>query len=122
MRLKTEEFLLHDVKELDSDEERCDLVDDKNGHDRHFFCQKQIIAELRQRHIDDYLHRHSLRQIPQGINTKSIDILLNLHLYLYHRLPSKHKLAELKHALMKAKKQDSPKKKSKKEEGGQDDD
>ena len=40
MRLKTEEFLFQDVKELDSDEERCDLVDDKNGHDRHFFCQK----------------------------------------------------------------------------------
>ena len=34
-----------DEMSLDSDEERCDLVDDKNGQDRHFFCQKHIIAE-----------------------------------------------------------------------------
>ena len=27
------------LKELDSDEERCDLVDSKNQVDRHFFCQ-----------------------------------------------------------------------------------
>ena len=26
------------LKELDSDEERCDLVDSKNPQDRHFFC------------------------------------------------------------------------------------
>ena len=27
-----------DVKSLDSDEERCCIVDHRNAHDKHFFC------------------------------------------------------------------------------------
>ena len=38
MRVKKIDLNLEDLKELDSDEERCDLVDEKNGQDRHFFC------------------------------------------------------------------------------------
>ena len=38
MRVKKIDLELKDLKELDSDEERCDLVDEKNGLDRHFFC------------------------------------------------------------------------------------
>ena len=38
MRVKKIDLNLEDLKELHSDEERCDLVDEKNGQDRHFFC------------------------------------------------------------------------------------
>ena len=38
MRVNNVEFQFDDVKSLDSEEELCDLVDEKNGHDRHFFC------------------------------------------------------------------------------------
>ena len=38
MRVNNVEFQFDDIKSLDSEEELCDLVDEKNGHDRHFFC------------------------------------------------------------------------------------
>ena len=38
MRVKKIDLDSENLKELDSDEERCDLVDEKNGLDRHFFC------------------------------------------------------------------------------------
>ena len=46
-----------------------------------------------------------MQSIPQGIHTKNIDVLLNLHLYLYHRLPSADKMEELKRITLKAIKQ-----------------
>ena len=109
---------VNSLKEQDSDEERCDLVDSKNQQDRHFFCQQNVVAELRQRIIDEYLQTHSLQQIPQGIGTNKVDVLLNLHLYLYHRLPSAENMEELKRAtfkMAKDRKQEgsSPKKKDK---------
>ena len=60
------------------------------------------MAVNRVRIIEDYLHRHALPAIPTGISTNQVDILLNLHLYLYHRLPEEKNMEQLTRETLKA--------------------
>ena len=62
------------------------------------------MAVNRVRIIEDFLNRNKLTMIPSGLNTNQADVLLNLHLYLYHRLPGERNMEVLTKETLKAKK------------------
>ena len=86
-----------DVTSLDPDEEGCVLVAEHDGKDMNFRCHREHKSDYRQNKIDDYLSYHCLNAIPIGVKTLDVEVLTNIHLYLYHRLPSPEALKVLKH-------------------------
>ena len=38
--------------------------------------------------MQEYLALHQINAIPVGVNNLEVEFLTNLHLYLYHRLPT----------------------------------
>ena len=46
--------------------------------------------------MQEYLQLHQLTRIPIGVNTTDKEVLTNLHLYMYHRLPDPAVLPKMK--------------------------
>ena len=75
------------ITSLDSDEENCGLVSSNDVKDMNFACHREYKSDYRQNKIDDYLSFNHLNSIPIGVKSLDVEVLTNLHLYLYHRLP-----------------------------------
>ena len=85
-----------DITSLDSDEEECHLISTNDVKDMHFKCHNEHASDYRQQKIDEYLSFKMKNYIPSGINSLDVKILTDIHLFLYHRLPSPEALATIK--------------------------
>ena len=85
-----------EVTSLDSDEEGCHLISTNDVKDMNFRCHREHTSDYRQQKVEEYLTFKMLNAIPIGVKALEVEVLTNLHLFLYHRLPSLEALATIK--------------------------